>query len=73
MIIQKHYFEDLEKIGLKFNKENGKYEYIRINDLDIVSKITVNSWDGKLEVFLLKTEDLKILYKILDNCYVKLE
>lgn len=65
--------EELEKFSLKFNEENGRYEYIERN-CDGFTYININSWNRKILFVQRKNYDnicLKILYDLIVAGYVE--
>lgn len=65
--------EELEKFGLEFNEENGKYEYMERN-CDGFTYININSWNRKILFVQAKNYDntcLKILYDLIQAGYVE--
>lgn len=59
--------KELEKFGLKFNEENGRYEYIERN-IDGETYIFINSWNKKILFVQRKNYDnvcLEILYDLI--------
>ena len=59
--------KELEKTGLKFNEENGRYEYIERNSYG-ETYIFINSWNKKILFVQGKNYDnicLEILYDLI--------
>ena len=65
--------KELEKFGLEFNEENGKYEY-KERHCDGFTYININSWNRKILFVQLKNYDntcLKILYDLITAGFVE--
>lgn len=67
--------KELERFNLKFNEENGRYEYVERN-CDGATYILINSWNKKILFVQGKKYDdicLKILYDLIQAGLVEKE